>query len=57
MILTPEYHFYSRVAFNNEAKIVDLCLTMIGSDSEFQESLEELGIHPIDIRGKPRMES
>jgi len=134
MILTPDYHFYSRVAFNNEAeierivldnfkkifgdyalllpktkintlggtgtipdgivvdfedeewsiievelaghgtwqhiapqiskqltatitdsaqaKIVDLCLTMIGSDSEFQDSLEELGIKLIDIHGK-----
>jgi len=26
MILTPDYHFYSRVAFNNEAEIERIVL-------------------------------
>jgi len=35
-----------------KAKIVDLCLSMIGSNSAFQDSLDDLGIHPIDIHRK-----
>lgn len=35
-----------------QAKIVDLCLAMIGSDGALQDSLEELGIHTINIHGK-----
>jgi len=40
------------IANGAKAKIIDLCLAMIGSDSELQDSLEELGIKLIDIHGK-----